>query len=203
MLSQGNLKHILGYGLALLGIMLLLSFWIKEREIRIRGEAQISARDEVEKKASAEIDRRIAALTPQAAQTVLRPIILPQIPLGQVLPNNGFKEIAIKDLPVETQKELPDSPETKMTLLSPDQIVDLGKRELTCQKEEGKLNVCEKDKKDLQIIVAGGTKWQKMVKEAKCLGFLGAGAALGSKVGGWKGAAIGGTAGEVSCRIFF
>lgn len=203
MLSQGNLKHILGYGLALLSIMLFLSFWIKERETRIRGEAQISARDEAQAKMSTELDRRIATLTSQTAKTVLRPIVLPRIPVSQELPNEGFKEVEVKDLPTELQKTLPEAPETKMTLLSPDQMVDLGKRELSCQKSIGELTVCKQDKKDLQNIVDGGSKWHKLVQEAKCLGFLGGGAALGAKIAGWKGAAVGGVAGEVSCKIFF
>jgi hypothetical protein len=204
MATTSNLKHYLGYGLAVLAILYISVSWVKERELRIRGEAQISARDEAQKKISDEFDKRIASLNPQQAQEVIRPIVLPKVPVGsKIVQPPDFKQVPISDLPKEDRIGLPSAPDAKVTLFTSDQIVELGKRELTCQKTEGALATCKKDKADLQIIVNGGSTWSRLMKEAKCLGFLAGGAGLGAKISGWKGAAIGGVGGELGCKIFF
>lgn len=209
---NSNLKHFVGYGLALALIALFLRFYIEEKEGRLKAEGEqkaVQARDEQQAKDSARFEELIKGLkTPEQAKPLIQQGI--QSGSGKKEPVEPFLSVPRFQLSPEVQKALPDAPRAKasdsIALLTPDQQVDQGKRELQCQKVEGELSTCQLDKQNMQNEIndlKGGTKWQKVVKEAKCLGFLGGGAALGGKLGGWKGAALGGIGGEVGCKIFF
>ena len=112
-----------------------------------------------------------------------------------------------ESLAPEVQAQLPDAPQVKsdapITLLTPPQMVVLGQRELACQKEEGELSTCKANLATLQTEKKGGTVFQRVGRELKCLTISGAGAGLGAKLGGWKGAMIGSVSGEAGCKIFF
>ena len=212
LLTWSNAKHYIGYGVVLALLALFVRFYIDEKVGRIKAEGEqkvIEARDQAQRAASDHFDELIKGLkTPAQAA----PLISGAIQQGSGQKNAIKAPISVRrdQLTPEVQKTLPDAPQGKpddpLAILDPEQQVDLGKREVGCEKKEGELSTCELDKQNLKNEIndlKGGNKWQRVVKEAKCLGFLGAGAAVGSKLGGWKGAAIGGTAGEVSCKIFF
>jgi hypothetical protein len=209
---NSNLKHYIGYGLALVLIGLFLRFYIQEKEGRLRAEGEqrvVAARDQAQKEATAHFEELIKGLkTPEQAKPLIQQGI--QSGSGKKEPLKPFLSVPRSSLTPEAQKSLPDAPEAKpddsIAILTPDQQVDLGKRELSCEETEGKLSTCEQDKLNLQNEIndlKGGSVFRKVVREAKCLGFLGLGSAAGSKFGGWKGAAIGGAAAEVVCKIVF
>lgn len=81
--------------------------------------------------------------TAKQATQVLTPIIVPQ---GGMAPATVTKA----DLPAEVAKTLPGPSNANFTLLSDDQIVKLGQRELNCQITEAGLTKCDQDKADLQ-----------------------------------------------------
>lgn len=209
---NSNLKHFVGYGLALILIGLFLRFYIEEKEGRLKAEGEqkaVQARDEQQAKDSAHFEELIKGLkTPEQAKPLIQQALVSGG--GQNFANKPFLTTRFDQLPPTLRTQLPNAPEAKpdatVGILTGDQIVALGKRELQCQKVEGELSTCQLDKQNMQNEIndlKGGTKWQKVVKEAKCLGFLGGGAALGGKLGGWKGAALGGIGGEMGCKIFF
>lgn len=209
---MSNLKHYLGYGLAIAALLLVGRFWLEEHDGRLRAEAQqqiIDARDKAQAQASAQYEAQIAALkSPDQAKPLIQQGI--QSGSGKKEPVGAFLSVPFSELTPQVQQTLPDAPSLKpaspVALLTPDQQVDLGKRELVCEKTEGELSTCAKDKQNLQNEIndlKGGSKWSKVVKEAKCLGVLGAGAGIGAKLGGWKGAIVGGVSGEAGCKIFF
>ena len=79
--------------------------------------------------------------TAKQATQVLQPIILPQ-------GGNAPATVTKGDLPPEVAKTLPGPSNGNFTLLSDEQMVALGKRELQCQVTEAGLTTCEADKKD-------------------------------------------------------
>jgi len=209
---NSSVKHYIGYGLCLIVAGLFLRFYIQEKEGRLRAEGEqkaIAARDEAQKAATAHFEELIKGLkTPEQAKPLIQQGI--QSGSGKKEPLKPFLSVPRSSLAPEVQKSLPDAPKAKpddsMAILDPDQQVSLGKRELSCQETEGKLSACTQDNTSLKNEIndlKGGSVFHKVVREAKCLGFLGLGAAAGAKFGGWKGAAIGGVAGETSCKIFF
>lgn len=209
---NSNIKHYVGYGLAIAALLFFVRLYHEEAIGKVKAEAQaqiVSERDKIQKAASDQLAEQIKGLkTPaQAAPVIQRFFQLPKADVDGSQPSpSPLREVLGAQLPPEATAGVPDAPTAKFDVLDPSQQVALAKKLLACDKTDGELTTCELDKQNLQNEIndlKGGTKWQRMVKEVKCLGFLGAGAALGSKVGGWKGAAIGGTAGEVSCRIFF
>lgn len=209
---NSSVKHYIGYGLAIVLIGLFLRFYIQEKEGRLKAEGEqkaVVARDQAQKEATAHYEELIKGLkTPEQAKPLIQQGI--QSGSGKKEPLKPFLSVPRSSLTPEVQKSLPDAPEGKpndlMAILDPEEQVDSGKRELKCQETEGKLSTCEQDKLSLQNEIKdlkGGSVFHKVMREAKCLGFLGLGAAAGAKFGGWKGAAIGGIAGETSCKIFF
>lgn len=199
-------------------IVLFAKFWVEEREGRIKAEEEqkvVEARDTAQKETSAKYEEQIASLkTVEQAQPIIKTIFLPSP--GQGVRNGGKmaleSPVTVKreELAPSTQQTLSDAatgkPSDPVLILDPSQQVTLAKSKLACDKTVGELSTCQQDKINLTNEIndlKGGSKWHRIVKEAKCLGFMAGGAALGSKVGSWKGAAIGGVAGEVGCKVFF
>lgn len=215
---SSSIKHYIGYGVAVALIVLFAKFWVEERENRIKAEGEqkvVEARDATQKEVSAKYEEQIASLkTVEQAQPIIKTIFLPSPRQGV---GNGVKMALESPVTVKREelgegvaKQLPDAPKGSLSdpilLLDPSQQVILAKSKLACDKAVGELSTCQQDKINLTNEIndlKGGSKWGKVVKEAKCLGFMAGGAALGSKVGSWKGAAIGGVAGEVGCKVFF
>ena len=105
---------------------------IKDKELADL-KTEMDARD-------AKFDRQIAELkTAKQATQVLAPIIVPQ---GGTAPPTVSKS----DLPADIAKTLPGPPSANFTLFTDDQLVKLGKRELACQKAEGDISTCIKEK---------------------------------------------------------
>lgn len=215
---SSSIKHYVGYGVAVVLIVLFAKFWVEERENRIKAEGEqkvVEARDTAQKETSAKYEEQIASLkTVEQAQPIIKTIFLPSP--GQGVGNGGKmaleSPVTVKreELAPSTQQTLSDAatgkPSDPVLILDPSQQVTLAKSKLACDKTVGELSTCQQDKINLTNEIndlKGGSKWHRIVKEAKCLGFMAGGAALGSKVGSWKGAAIGGVAGEVGCKVFF
>lgn len=207
-----QIKHYVGYGLVIAALLFFVHLYHEEAIGKVKAEAQaqiVSERDKIQKAASDQLAEQIKGLkTPaQAAPIIQRFFQLPTVALdGSQTPITSLREVAGAQLPPEVTAGVPDAPTAKFDVLDPSQQVTLAKKLLACNKTDGELATCKADAVNLGNEIndlKGGTKWEKMVKEAKCLGFLGVGAAAGSKIAGWKGAAIGGTAGEVGCKIFF
>lgn len=178
-----------------------------EEIIKAKDQA-IADRDKQFQQYSASIDQQIAALkNAKQATAVLQPIILPQ---GGAAPATVTKS----ELPASIQSTLPGAPNTNYTLFSDDQMVNLGKFKLECDKTTAGLTTCQADKADLEAkfnaktleatkweeAAKGGTRVQRFLKIAVPVGCAGAGAALGS-VWKAKGAFIGAATGGTGCAL--
>jgi hypothetical protein len=193
-------KHHILY--PLLGLILLAcSIWIVKQEIaQARAEERSKAHEDtikqiedVRKAKDAELDA--ARNKPATVQTVTKYLPLPLPPKSEIK--------------LET---LPDSP-TPQIVLTGDADANLKaiqNMEIDHLKCDNDLLACGKEKEQFkqnaqnwENAAKGGSKWHRFGKEAKCLGVLGGGAAIGSFTAGWKGAAVGGVAGEAACKIFW
>ena len=109
--------------------------------------------------------------TQKQAITVLQPIISPS---GQPAPTQVTKG----DLPPDVAKTLPGPSNASFTLLSDEQMVKLGQRELSCQITEAGLTKCDADKADYlaQITALKKTNadWAKAGKVGPWIAGLGA-----------------------------
>jgi hypothetical protein len=96
--------------------------------------------------------------TAKQATQVLAPIIVPQ---GGTAPQTVTKA----DLPPEVAKTLPGPANASFTLLSEEQMVNLGKREINCRIAEAGVSKCDQDKRDMQEKISKLTEanqaWEK------------------------------------------
>ena len=204
-LSNTRLHLIYGVLIALALIVAGLSVReaVNEHISSLLANNTIQVRNEEQAKKDAEFDTRIKNLTPAQATEVIEPVLMK----GAKNAIGAPVSVPKASLTPEVQAQLPDAPQVKsdalITLLTPPQMVVLGQRELACQKTEGELSTCKANLATLQTEKKGGTVFQKVKKEVKCLSISTAGAGLGSKLGGWKGAMIGSLSGEAGCKIFF
>lgn len=173
-----NLHKLYIPALTVLAIILLFGAakYMNERENRVRAEEQkkateqiiaakdaaIKDRDDQFAKLSKQFDDKIASInTAQKATTVLQPIIMPN---GQAPPPVLTKA----DLPAAVQAKLPDAPDAHFTLFNDQQMIDLGKAKVACDKTEAGLSTCDADKKDIQAKLDAKTKesvdWEKAAK---------------------------------------
>lgn len=181
--------------------LLACGVWIARQEIaQARAEERSKAHEDsikqieqVRKDRDAELEA--ARNKPATVQTVTKYLPLP-------LP-------AKSEIRLET---LPDSPLPQIVLTGDAQenLKAIQNMEIAHLKCDNDLQACSKEKdewkgnsQNWENAAKGGSKWHRAVKELKCLGVLGGGAGLGSVLGGWKGAAIGGVTGEAACKIFW
>lgn len=210
-------KHLVIFGVAVVALGLLGRLWLNEHDARIRGEAAVSAAKQVidskdqaikDRDALAQRDRaankaQIAGVkSPEQAKRVLEPLLGP---LASPTP----------------PPSLPDAPAVKPApgqyLLSQDQMVGLAKFKLACDQSAADLGTCsadlkdtkdklavkDKEVKDLQTEVKGGSVLHRFGKALRVVGCAGLGSGVGALVGGVKGAAIGGAGGAGACQIFW
>lgn len=214
-----NLKHYIGYGVAILLLALFLVKGQEEREGRIKAEGQIheqqslqAARDQAQKDKNEAIDKVIAGLTPETAIPVLQGSISKQGGIKKAS-QEPLKTVLGSQLPQSITEGVPDAPGAKFTVLTPFQTTLLGQRELSCQEVEGNYSTCKadlggKDKEinDLQTALKGGTKFTRLKKAVKCLavsGLAAGGGAFFDKSHPAQGAAIGAVLGGAGCQVFF
>lgn len=130
-----------------------------DQVIAVKDQA-IKDRDTIFTAWKADKDLEIANLqTAKQATQVLAPIIVPQ---GGTAPTTVTKG----DLPPEVAKTLPGASNANFTLLSDNQMVKLGQRELSCQITEGGLKKCDLDKADMQAKIDALTKANRQWQEA-------------------------------------
>lgn len=181
--------------------LLACGVWIAKQEIaQARAEERSKAHEDSIKqieqvRLAKDAELEAARNKPATVQTVTKYLPLP-------LP-------AKSEIKLET---LPDSPLPQIVLTGDAQenlkaIQNMEIAHLKCAndliacKADYKLMTADRD--NWKDSAKGGSKWHRAVKELKCLGVLGGGAGLGSVLGGWKGAAIGGVTGEAACKIFW
>ena len=216
---------------------LLAIGWERDHQRMLRAEAvaqerqkgidardrTIRTRDASAKTYDAAIDKQAAAIkTPQQAVQVIVRYLHDQAPAGSPAAASAQAQAAPvtvdrAQLSPELQKELPDSPHA--TLFTDDQVEQLGKDALVCDKATHDLVTCRADAKDLRANVAaeqanaatwkaaarGGTRLQRLARVVKYVACAGAGAAAGQyidKQSPAAGAAIGSAAAVSTCAIF-
>ena len=204
-MSSTKLHLIYGLIIALVVVVagLAVREAVNEHISSVLAQNTIKVRNEEQAKKDAEFDTRIKNLTPAQAREVIQPVLMK----GAKNVLESPVTVPASSLPPQVLSQLPDAPEVKgdsaITLLTEPQIVDLGKRELGCQKTEGELSTCKANLATLQTEKKGGSVFKRVGKELKCLAVSGGAAALGAKVGGWKGAGVGSVVGEATCKIVF
>jgi hypothetical protein len=144
----------------------------------VRAEEQQKATDKVlaaKDQALADRDKQFSAFrddmlrqisdlkTAKQASQVLAPII---VPAGGMAPQTVTKA----ELPPEVSKTLPGPPNASFTLLTDEQMIKLGQRELTCQVTEAGLTKCAADKADMQAKIDALTKANNDWKKAGAVG---------------------------------
>lgn len=106
--------------------------------------------------------------TQKQAVTVLQPIVQGASP----------QTVTKSELPADVQKQLPGDPSAHFTLLTDEQVVNLGRREKACELTEAGLTKCDGDKADLQAKIDALTKanadWAKAGKVGPWMVALGA-----------------------------
>jgi len=159
-----------GLGILVLGLLILAhAYSVRQARAEAQQEASdkviaakdqaLADRDKSFNDFKAQMIQQISDLkTAKQATQVLQPIIVPQ---GGTAPAT----VAKTDLPPEVAKTLPGPANANFTLLSDDQMVKLGQRELNCQVTEAGLTKCQADAQDYKAQIATLTKanldWQK------------------------------------------
>lgn len=215
------------YGVIVGVVVLILAYavwsWFGEHDSRVRAEEQQKAqqqviqtlnqsmadRDQQFQQQIAAFDQRIASIrTGQQAATVLQPII--QVP-GGAQP----QQITKSELPVSVQPSVPGAPDSKLTVLTEQQMIDLARAKVECDKtgadatkchadltdETAKFVAMQKERDSWETAAKGGSWLRRTLRIAVPVACATGGAYLGGVRSGGKGAAFGAIAGAVPCAF--
>jgi hypothetical protein len=219
-------------GIVFVVIVVGTVFAVEAHVARVKAEAIADAQQQIIKKSEDSIklrDRQLQAMqdslnqqieqlkTVAQARTALQPIIIqsgtPSAPAAPI----ASQQVTKAELPANVQKSLPDAPgSTKYSLLTDQQMIDLGKFKLSCDETSGNLLACKADEVDTKSELAamtkerdtfkaaskGGTWIHRTLKALEVIGCSGAGAYLGGRSKHSNGPVVGAVAGSAACQIF-
>jgi hypothetical protein len=170
---------------------------IKEHDGKVRAEADVKQADAVfkqsEQKELENQEERYKddqALEAVKKQTVTTTQIVREVPKYITLPAAPIREVTAADVASQTaaQQALPDAPKTGDLIIPAASAKAFFDAQVTCKENETNLNSCTvsvsnyKDEltakdaeiKALNIQVKGGTKWHRVLHDAKVIGIAGA-----------------------------
>lgn len=194
--------HLCIYAALLYCVVFLAKNYLNEAVLRARAEAKSEAAKDIQEAAKAKeaTEKKEITVERQAAHSdaeliaLLNRHVFPQTPLAPVPAIEG---------------QLPDAPSATLNRSQLEGLADYQVKCRICESEKTSLATqlrAEQDKaKAWEQAAKGGTKWQRLRKAGKCLGF----SALGSGIGALtdrkypaRGAVIGSTVGSAGCQLF-